>query len=184
MAFPIPPLMRSLRGSFPSRASHVTLPIPEWVVLSIFITGRPYPPPPPSRLRMFSDLLSLPEALVFSVIWAFTLSIIARSRAPSLMIWFPRASNYPSYLCPTLLISAMAHPQGTVQQLCDMPFVASILYLFPSLQPMVLATPHHAASPRVEEGSHTQSRQALEVVGINVQATTHLWYDNDIRCCC
>ena len=77
----------------------------------------------------------------------------------------------------------MAHPQGTVQQHYDMPFVASISSPFPSLRPMVLAAPRHAASQRVEEGSHTRSRRGLEVVGINVQATARLWYDNDICCC-
>ena len=74
----------------------------------------------------------------------------------------------------------MAHPQVTVQQHYDMPFVASISSPFPSLWPMVLAAPHHAASPRVEEGSYTRSRQGLEVVGINIQAIARLWYD--IRC--
>jgi hypothetical protein len=50
MAFPIPPSMRNVRlgGAFASRASHVTLPIPEWAVLCIFITGRCMPAPPPS----------------------------------------------------------------------------------------------------------------------------------------
>jgi hypothetical protein len=42
MAFPIPPAMRHVRdlgGAFAHRASHITLPIPEWAVLCIFISG-------------------------------------------------------------------------------------------------------------------------------------------------
>jgi hypothetical protein len=74
----------------------------------------------------------------------------------------------------------MAHPQGTVQQHYDMPFVASISSLFPSLRLMVLAAPHHAASQRVEEGSPTRCRQGLEAAGINIQAIARLWCD--IRC--
>ena len=178
MAFPIPPSMRHARfGTFPARDSHVTFPIPEWAILCIFGTGGCtflISPPP---LWVFPDLFSPPVALLFSITWAYWLSIIARSRVPSFIVQFPRASNHPFLSCSTSLIFVSAHLQGTVRQHYIMPFVASTSPLLPCLRPTVLAAPRHAASLRVEEGSSTRSRLDLEVVGTSAQALACLWSD-------